>query len=68
VTVKGTTVREAIDDLDSQFPGIKDRLCEGDKVRANISVMVDGNVAPLKIREKLEPDSEVHFVIAISGG
>ena len=68
VPVTGRTVREAIDDLERQFPGIKERLCEGDKVRANISVMVDGHVAPLKIREKLEPDSEVHFVIAISGG
>jgi len=68
VPVVGATVREAIEDLESQFPGIKERLCEGDKVRANISVVVDGHVAPLKIREKLEPDSEIHFVIAISGG
>ena len=68
VPVTGATVREVIDDLEKQFPGIKERLCEGDKVRANISVVVDGHVAPLKIREKLEPESEVHFVIAISGG
>ena len=68
VSVTGETVRDAIDDLERQFPGIKERLCEGDKVRANISVVVDGHVAPLKIREKLEPESEVHFVIAISGG
>ena len=68
VPVTGATVREVIEDLERQFPGIKDRLCEGDKVRANISVVVDGHVALLKIREKLESDSEVHFVIAISGG
>jgi len=29
---------------------------------------VDGHVTHLKIRERLEETSEVHFVIAISGG
>ena len=66
--ITGATVREVIEDLESQFPGIKERLCDGDKVRANILVVVDGHVAPLKIREKVNEDSEVHFVIAISGG
>ena len=68
ITVSGKTVREVIKDLESQFPGIKERLCDGDRVRANISVVVDGHVAPLKIREKVNEDSEINFVIAISGG
>jgi len=68
VTVSGSTVREAIENLEVQCPGIKERLCEGDKIRPNISVLVDGHVTHLKIRERLEETSEVHFVIAISGG
>ena len=68
VVVTGSTVREAIESLEAEFPGVKERLCEGDKIRPNISVMVDGQVSNLKMREKLEDDSEVHFVIAISGG
>ena len=68
VLVSGSSVREAIENLEAQFPGIKDRLCEGEKVRPNISVMVDGQVSHLKMRERLEENSEVHFVIAISGG
>ena len=47
---------------------MKERLCEGDKVRPNISVFVDGQVSHLKMRERLEENSEVHFVMAISGG
>ena len=66
--VTGSTVREAIENLDTQFPGIKDRLCENERIRPNISVMVDGQVSTLKMREKLSETSEVHFVIAISGG
>ena len=68
VAVTGSTVREAIENLDTQFPGIKDRLCENERIRPNISVMVDGQVSTLKMREKLSETSEVHFVIAISGG
>ena len=68
VVVSGSSVREAIDSLEKKYPGIKDRLCEENKVRPNISVMVDGEISNLRMREKLEEDSEVHFVIAISGG
>lgn len=68
VSVPGDTVRAAIEHLETQFPGIKERLCEGDKIRPNISVLVDGQVTPLKIRERLKETSEVHFLVAISGG
>jgi len=68
VVVTGSTVREAIEDLESKYPGIKERLCEGTRIRPNISVMVDGQISNLKMREQLEETSEVHFVIAISGG
>ena|SRR6185436_6200947 len=68
VSVTGNTVRAAINQLELQFPGIRDRLCEGDKIRPNISVLVDGHVTPLKIRERLQETSEVHFVVRISGG
>ena len=68
VVVAGSSVREALESLEAEYPGVRDRLCEGDKVRPNISVMVDGQISHLKMREKLREDSEVHFVIAISGG
>ena len=68
VAVAGSSVREAIELLEAEYHGVKDRLCEGDRIRPNISVMVDGQISNLKMREKLREDSEVHFVIAISGG
>ena len=68
VVVSGSSVREAVKSLEAEYPGVKERLCEGDRVRPNISVLVDGQISHLKMREKLREDSEVHFVIAISGG
>jgi molybdopterin synthase sulfur carrier subunit len=68
VVVSGSSVREAIESLEAKFPGIRERLCDGERIRPNISVMVDGQVSHLKMRERLRVGSEVHFVIAISGG
>ena len=68
VEAAGATVREVIDDLDRQWPGIRDRLIDGERLRPNLSVAVDGEVSPLGLHEVVEPSSEVHFVAAIKGG
>jgi len=68
LVVPGATVREVIDNLESRCPGIKARLCDGDRLRPSITVMVDGATSSLRLRQRLEASSEVHFVIAISGG
>jgi molybdopterin synthase sulfur carrier subunit len=68
VSVEGDTVRTVIDHLDQMYPGLKDRLCEGDRLRPSISVVVDGATSALKLRHRLHDASEVHFVVSISGG
>jgi sulfur-carrier protein len=66
--VEGDSVRQVIDNLESLYPGIKDRLCEDDRLRPSISIVVDGHTSTLKLRHRLQESSEVHFVISISGG
>ena len=68
VEVEGTTVRQVIDNLERSWPGIRDRLVAGDRLRPNISVAVDGEISPLGLLERVSAKSEVHFVAAISGG
>jgi molybdopterin converting factor small subunit len=68
VTTSAGSVREAVDLLDAQYPGIKARLCNGDQLRAGITVVVDGEVSHLRLRHRLNEDSELHFLPAISGG
>lgn len=68
LTVEGDTIQDVIDHLDKLYPGLKDRLCEGNRLRPAIAIIVDGRTSTLKLREKLRPSSEVHFVISISGG
>lgn len=68
VSVPGQTVLQAIDALESRYPGIKARLVEGDRLRPSIAVSVDGKVSFLKLRHKLDENSEVHFFPHLSGG
>ena len=68
VSVEGANVRQIIDNLDSMFPGFKNRLEEDGRVKPNISVAIDGEITPLGMIDKVTEISEVHFLPAISGG
>jgi molybdopterin converting factor small subunit len=65
--VEAATVDEAIDRLEQQWPGLRDRLCEpGPLLRRHIHVYVDRERAQLDT--PLEPRSRVDVIAAISGG
>ena len=68
VQVEGATVRQIVNNLDSAFPGMKERLVEGNRIKPNISVAIDGEITPMGMLEKVGENSEVHFLPAISGG
>ena len=61
-------LRQVIEKLEQSFPGIKDKLVEDDRIRPNLAVAVDGEVARMGLLEKVTESSEVHFVPAIGGG
>ena len=69
VEIEGKNTRELIESLDLTYPGIKSRLCDdNDKIRAEIAVAVDGQIVTTGMRTRVAPDSEVHFLPALSGG
>jgi membrane protein YqaA with SNARE-associated domain/molybdopterin converting factor small subunit len=68
VPANGATVREAIDDLEARYPGIKARLIAEDRLKPNLALVVDGVNSRKGLRHPLTETSEVHFVPAISGG
>ena len=68
VDVEGTNVREVIDNLNARFSGIRERLTDGDRLRADLSVVIGTRVGRLGLLEKVPPQSEVHFIPTISGG
>jgi molybdopterin synthase sulfur carrier subunit len=67
VDVDAATVRDAIDDLDRRWPGLRDRLCEpGPSLRTHIHVYVDRERATLET--PVGDRSRVDVIAAISGG
>ena len=66
--VSGATVREVVENLVERYPGLRGRLLDDGQLPGNISVAIDGEISTLGLLDELEPDSEVHFVPAISGG
>jgi sulfur-carrier protein len=67
VDVDAATVGAAIDHLDRQWPGLRDRLCEpGPLLRGHIHVYVDRERATLDT--PIETRSRVDVIAAISGG
>jgi sulfur-carrier protein len=68
VDVEAGSVRQAIERLDALFPGIADRLRQGDELRPGLSVSVSGRVSGLGLFQKVSPGDEVHFLPAIGGG
>ncbi len=66
--VEARNVRQLINALEEQFPGIGERLMEDNQVRSNLAVSIDGEIARMGLLERVGENSEVHFVPAISGG
>ncbi len=68
VEIEATNVRQIINRLEELYPGIRDRLVEDGRIRRNLAVAIDGEVARMGMLEKVAEASEVHFVPAIGGG
>ena len=65
--VEATSVSEAFDKLEQQWPGLRDRLvAEGPVLRSHIHVYVDRERAGLETA--LDTRSRVDVIAAISGG
>jgi molybdopterin synthase sulfur carrier subunit len=68
VRVSGRNLREVIEDLERQFPGIRSQLTEDGELRSSIAVSIDGEIATGGLLEPVGQESEIHFLPALGGG
>jgi len=68
IRVQGATVGEALANLDALYPGVRDRLCEGDDLKPFVVAVVDGEASGMGLRQSIEENSEVTFLPVMEGG
>ena len=71
VAAGGTTVGHVVNDLERQFPGIKERLCDEDgRVRRFVNLYVNGDDIRFlsNLETAVKDGDELSIVPAIAGG
>jgi sulfur-carrier protein len=68
VQALGATLGEVIESLEAAYPGLKERLTEGSRLRPALAVFVDGEMVPAFLTTKVGVEAEIYIAPAISGG
>jgi molybdopterin converting factor small subunit len=68
VTASGRNIGQLIEDLERQFPGLREQLIEDGEVKPSIAVSIDGEMGTGGVLEPVRESSEVFILPAIGGG
>ena len=68
VRMPGKTLGELIKNLEEAYPGISEQLLQDGKLKPGLAAVCGHAPTRQGLLQKLEDDTEVHFVPAISGG
>jgi molybdopterin synthase sulfur carrier subunit len=71
VTAEGTNISEIIDDLEKNYPGLKERICEPDgALRRFVNLYLNDEDIRFKenLATELKDDDELSIIPAIAGG
>jgi molybdopterin converting factor small subunit len=68
VEAQGATVREALDDLDQRYPGMRFRMIdEQDRIRPHIRLYVNTDAVE-QLDHRIGRGDTLHLICALSGG
>ena len=71
VDSNGATIQDILSDLEKNYPGIKDRICdETGQIRRFVNVFINGEDIRFKegAKTKVDEGAEVSIIPAIAGG
>jgi len=71
VSVDGSTVTEVLDALERKYPGVKERICEGDgTLRKFVNLYLNDEDIRFKenMKTRVKDNDELSIVPAIAGG
>ena len=68
VEIPADTLGELINKLEEEYPGTKRHLIVDDALKPGLAAIVGHTATRRGLLQKLEPNVEVHFIKAVSGG
>jgi molybdopterin converting factor small subunit len=68
VPIEGKTLRQVVDNLDQQYPGMKELIVENDRVRPGLALAINGVIATTGLMAAVPEEAEVQILPAIGGG
>ena len=68
VIANGRNVGQVIDDLERQYPGLREHMIEDGEVKPSVAISVDGEMSTGGVLEPVRESSEVFILPAIGGG
>jgi sulfur-carrier protein len=68
VVIPAENLGELIENLEAAYPGTGAHLVEDGRLKPGLAAIVGHMATRRGLLQKLEPDVEVHFITAISGG
>jgi len=71
VVAAGKNIAEIIEDLEKNYPGLKERICEGDgKLRRFVNIYLNDEDIRFKnnLETELKENDELSIIPAIAGG
>jgi molybdopterin synthase sulfur carrier subunit len=71
VEISASSIKEVIDHLEQDFPGMKERICEEDgTIRRFVNIYVNGEDVRFldELNTKLTDNDEISIVPAVAGG
>lgn len=68
LSAPGGTVREVLEAIDAQFPGVLARLTETNELRPGLVVVIGDQPSARGLSTRVAPDAEIHFLPPLGGG
>jgi molybdopterin converting factor small subunit len=68
VRVEGVTLADIVNNLDAQFPGMREQLVRDNLIKDEIAVAIDGEQGHQGLFREVADSSEIHFIPMVAGG
>ena len=68
VEINASNLGELIENLEKLYPGTKAHIIEDDAIKPGVAAVVNHTTTTKGLLEKIDQDSEIHFINAVSGG